>query len=135
MLVPIDPEDLTMLQGELEKRLRRTLTPDEREAASGLLEEAALLVDSYLTCEATITDPRVALVVSRVAARTLEQAPAVTAGYSQQSEGAGPFQTNFGIPAVAQGGGAWLSTTDRQLLAKVCPGRGFASIPLASERG
>ena len=118
---------------DVAKRLPDGLDPDTD--VSALLEEASVMVESYLNRVFTpdsIVPLAVTIVVSRMVARRVaadaDGANDVPDGVNQL--GATDFTASFAEPFVSTG--VWLNRTDKQTLA---PYRlATASFPLTSER-
>lgn len=120
---------------DVEKRLGRQLTDQEKAKTPGLLEEASALVLAY--CRRTKTgfgDPvpdAVVIVTSRMVARVLTT-PSGLEGVVSQQKGAGPFQEtrNYGTDGVSVS--PWLTKADKIMLAGLAGS--MVSVPLGSER-
>lgn len=131
---------------DVEARLRRPLTTDEKSWIDDSIEEASALVSGYLGCEYmgvagtdgvlsdVPTDVRV--VTSRVVARAMAQAdaPAVPIGVSQIGRTMGPFSEQFTVREGAGSGSPWLENVDRMTLRRHRCGGGMRSVSLGSDR-
>lgn len=126
---------------DVEARLRRTLTPDEREYVDGQIEEAQAIVEGYLGCPdgkwPTLNDvpSAVRVVVSRMVARAIDQAKQGSPmGAQQSSFTAGPFVQQQSYTQGSNNGSPWMVVGDRQALRPYrCRGKAFTleTAPLA----
>lgn len=118
---------------DVETRLGRTLTAGEASRAGALLDDAALLIDSYIG-EQTVEPypPAVVAVSANMTVRALSAGPAAV-GMESGTEQTGPFARTVRYVPGAGDGGVWLSSQDKVMLR---PLRGSTrSIPVTSERG
>ena len=132
---------------DVEKRLRRVLTTDEKASTPGLIEEASVLVIGYLGCDpgeggttgadgvsdAVPVDVRV--VTSRMVARTMRQGQGAIAeaGVSQIGRTMGPFSEQRTFRDGAGGGSAWLENVDKVTLKRFRCGGGMVSVPMTGD--
>lgn len=89
----------------------------DEETALGLLQEASILVESYLG--KGFKDPipeTIRVVVSRMVARVIE-APKETAFQQSSSFTAGPFGKSVTHSHGGSGGAPWLTASDKTMLA------------------
>lgn len=119
-------------RADVEKRLRRTLTPEEAGPGdswiSGLLEESSMLVTGYCGREFDTPVPdAVRVVTSRVAARGVTTAAdPQPIGLEEIDAAAGPFRMRQRLSADATSGGGWLTRVDKQMLSPwVVSGQAF----------
>lgn len=132
---------------DVENRLRRDLTADEEEYLPGMIEEAQLLVVSYLGCgpepyESSDDVPAaVRVVTSRMIARVIQEAestPPEYFGASQVGETAGPFSQQITFDKNSRLGSPWIAKADRETLDPYrCSGKAFSidTAPRQSEAG
>lgn len=113
-------------QNDVEARLGRALTVTEIARLPGLLVEASMMVEGYLSVVYTDNVPsQVPVVVSRMVARALTTS--IPDGVT--SESAGPYQRGYGAGASS----LWMSKNDKLILGNIS---GWVlSVPLRSERG
>lgn len=121
---------------DVEKRLRRTLTTGEVTYLPGMIEEAQLLVISYLGCgpepydSSSDVPDAVRVVTSRMIARVIQEAEATPPEYfgaSQIGETAGPLSTQVTFDKNARLGSPWLAKADRETLDPYrCSGKAFS---------
>lgn len=115
---------------DVEARIGRALTEDEKSAVGGLLDEAAAMVEGYLGREVQAPVPKaVTIVVSRMVARVLESP---TDGFAAESlqQTAGPFSHSVRFAAGASGGSPWLTAGDRMTLRRYRRSGGVYSMEL-----
>ena len=120
---------------DIAARLRRPLTTEESGNADTVLEEASIIVESYLQARgiapyelSSDIPPIVTLVVSRMAARALTSNPDIPE--STGSLQAGPFNAQL---SEAYSTAVYLSRKDKELLAAITGSS--ISVPLVSDRG
>ena len=121
-------------QLDVERRLRRTLTGAEEDYLLGMIEEAQLLVLSYLDCPAGkfaegVPDA-IKIVTSRIVARVIQEGESVPPdqfGATQVGLTAGPFSQQTSFQAGSRTGAPWLTKADKDALAPYrCAGKAFA---------
>jgi len=110
-------------QTDVEQRLRRELTEAESDYLDGMIEEAQLLVLSYLghrtTPYTTGQVPQaIRVVTSRMVARVIQEADTAPEyfGASQIGETAGPFSQQVTFQTGSRLGSPWLAKADRETL-------------------
>lgn len=123
-------------QQDVENRIRRELDGDEVSYLPGMIEEAQLLVVSYLGCgpdpyESESDVPNaVRVVTSRMIARVIQEAestPPEFFGASQVGETAGPFSQQITFDKNSRLGSPWLAKADRETLDPYrCAGKAFS---------
>jgi hypothetical protein len=135
---------------DVEVRLGRSLTAAELAQVDGLLDEASLIVESWLRCASfpwtparpgtpinmTLIPVRVRLVVSRMVARVLLQAASnasTPVGATQVQQTAGPFSQGVSYAAGVTSGAPWLAKIDKDLLRDHRCGGGAVSLGLRSD--
>lgn len=119
---------------DIEKRLRRTLTSDEKMYTPGMIEEAQALVVAYLGCPpekfAAEVPSALTLVTSRMVARVIQEEATIdpeTFGATQTSMVAGPYSQQATFAAGARTGAPWLTKVDKGILDQYrCAGKAFA---------
>lgn len=128
---------------DVEKRLRRVLTSDENTYLPGMIEEAQLLVVSYLGCgpdpyeEDEDVPDAVRVVTSRMVARVIQEADVAPEyfGATQIGETAGPFSQQVTFQSGTRIGSPWLAKADKEILNPYrCSGKAF-SIDTAPRQG
>lgn len=125
---------------DVEARLGRPLTVAETAKVAGLLEEASALVIGYLVCDPTDTSVEppvvpaaVAIVVSRMVARVLEQTPAAGAtGSEATTNTTGPFSQTVRFGAGTTSGAPWLTKADKLTLRPSLCNGGFTSLAISA---
>jgi hypothetical protein len=121
-------------------RLGRDLTTTETSRAEGLLEEASALVIGYLGCDPTDTSVEpptvpaaVAIVVSRMVARVLQQSASVEEfGSEATTDSTGPFSTTVRYGAGTTSGAPWLTKVDKLTLRPFRCDGGFSSVAISA---
>lgn len=107
---------------DVETRLGRPLSPEETAKAEGLLAEASDLVIGHLRADPTdsegVVPPHVVRVVSRMAARVLEQDASTGGvfGATTMTDQIGDFTQSRSFPQGTTSGGPWLSKADKVAL-------------------
>lgn len=125
---------------DVEARLGRTLTAAEAAKVPGMLEEASALVIGYLGCDPTDTSVEpptvpaaVAIAVSRMVARTLEQTAAAGASGSEATTNTtGPFSQTVRFGAGTTTGAPWLTKADKLTLRPFRCNGGFSSVAISA---
>lgn len=122
-------------EADVKNRLRRELTSTEKTYMPGMIEEAQLLVVSYLGCgpepyesDADVPDA-VTIVTSRMVARVIQEGDTAPEffGASQVGETAGPFSQQITFQSGARLGSPWLAKADRETLDPYrCSGKAFS---------
>lgn len=100
---------------DVEKRLGRALELDEVEVVEGLLEEAEILIESYMGTIPSPVPRNVTVVASRMVARVLT-APSDGFSVDSASYTAGAFSMSKRFTAGASGGAPWLTAADKRML-------------------
>lgn len=121
-------------------RLGRALTTAEEGKVGGLLEEASALVIGYLVCDPTDTSVEppevptaVAIVVSRMVARVLQQTASVEEfGSEATTDSTGPFSTTVRYGAGTTSGAPWLTKVDKLTLRSFRCDGGFTSVAISA---
>jgi hypothetical protein len=118
---------------DVEAALRRSLTPEELEWISGLLETASDLVIGYLhPCPIpTPTPEAISRVVADMVAAVLERPGGDTAA-NVSSATMGPFSVGFTPGSTSPG--PYLTVALKERLAPFRCGTGMVSVQLGSER-
>ncbi|TXH24929.1 MAG: hypothetical protein E6R06_10865 [Mycobacterium sp.] len=100
--------------GDVSERLGRQPTADEAGQLLGLIKEASAAAIAFLGCTPDPIPDEVAIVVSRMVARTLSSDAPVGEESNQQTMG--PFGTSRRFTAEASSGGVWLTRQDKNTL-------------------
>lgn len=103
---------------DVEQRLRRSLTASELPYVLDLIDEAEVLALGHLGI-ALAPDPvphALTVVVSRMVARVLAQAPASQTGATTVQTTTGPFTQGLTFQPGTTTGGPWLAAADRVAL-------------------
>lgn len=115
---------------DVEARLGRPLTTDETGRVSGLLDEASASARAWMACSED-PDPvpdDVALVVSRMVARSLTAPPqAAASNFDQVSASMGPYSRSGTYVEGSTSGSPWLTKDDKRILRRHgCRGRAMS---------
>lgn len=114
---------MTVTLADVRDRLGSDVEFDEQRAL-GLIDEATVLVESYVGALPEPTPRAAVVVISRMVARVLMVPQDVPYGASQQQTTAGPFSRSVSFASGSTTGGPWLSAADRLALRPLRGGRG-----------
>jgi len=120
--------------GDVEIRLGREVTEDERPRVDQLIIDASAIVRAWVVCPVPIPTPPavagvVATMVVRAMVRAAEPVP-IPIGHVQQTSG--PFSTTYAEDITA-GDPVWLTKMDKLILSRYRCSDGV-SLPMVSER-
>ncbi|HET6869848.1 MAG TPA: hypothetical protein VFH80_28300 [Solirubrobacteraceae bacterium] len=116
---------------DVQTRLGRPLTADERVRLPSLLDDATALVVGFTGQDFTSPYPTAVVgVVAKAAARVISAAASAPAFAEQQQ--AGPFSVRFNTNAAS--GDVWLTSADKTALRPYRRSGGMTSVGLYSDR-